>query len=254
MGDRVIGLDDFSDWPSEWSYLPRLGPDLDIDIEKVKLLNPDLVIASLSVPGMEKNIERLKEEKIPYIVLNPKSLHEIPNDIMKLGQALFVVDKAENLANRFRCELEQIQSHIPASSLPVRLYFEWWPKPVFSPGNKNWLTDISHLIGASQIFEEYDQESVQSDWETVADKNPDYCLIVWTGIPKHRIRKELITSRPAFQGQKWIEPGRLHILEEGWYCRPSPRILTGIKYLAHILYPERFISPNPNDPFHDTRQ
>ena len=41
--------------------LPRLGPDLSIDMDKLELYEPDLVLASLSVPGMEKNIEELEK-------------------------------------------------------------------------------------------------------------------------------------------------------------------------------------------------
>ncbi|SFI86318.1 cobalamin-binding protein [Thermoflavimicrobium dichotomicum] len=253
LDQQIVGLDNYSDWPSEWSHLPRLGPDLDIDIEKVKALEPDLVVASLSVPGMEKNIERLEQASLPYIILNPKSLHDIPQDILKLGRALGLDETATRVANRFQIELEQIQAHIPKRSNPEKLYWEWWPKPVFSPGKHNWLTDVTRLVGATHIFEEIEQESVQADWETVAQKQPDRCLIVWTGIPISRVRKELITSRPPFHGKKFATPERIHILEEGWYCRPSPRLLTGIKYLAHLLYPESFTIPDSNNPFQDNR-
>src|SRR5690606_14154443 len=71
LKDRIVGVDDYSDWPKEVNRLPKCGPDLDIDIDKVKSLRPDLVIASLSVPGMEKNIEGLKREGIPHLILAP---------------------------------------------------------------------------------------------------------------------------------------------------------------------------------------
>ena len=38
--------------PEDIQSLPRLGSDLDIDMDKVEALQPDLVLASLSVPGM----------------------------------------------------------------------------------------------------------------------------------------------------------------------------------------------------------
>ncbi|WP_368072810.1 ABC transporter substrate-binding protein [Bacillus sp. FJAT-27225] len=51
LTQSLVGVDDFSDWPEEILRLPRLGPDLHIDMEKVEALKPDLVLASLSVPG-----------------------------------------------------------------------------------------------------------------------------------------------------------------------------------------------------------
>lgn len=52
--DLLIGVDNFSDCPVSVHDLPKLGPDLSIDMDKVEALKPDLVLASLSVPGMRK--------------------------------------------------------------------------------------------------------------------------------------------------------------------------------------------------------
>lgn len=86
LAGQLIGVDDYSDWPEQVHHLPRLGPDLSINMDMVEELNPDLVIASLSVPGMEKNVEELKKRKIPHIILNPQSLTDIQNDLVATGK------------------------------------------------------------------------------------------------------------------------------------------------------------------------
>ena len=88
MIDHLIAVDDFSDWPESINRLPRLGPDLSIDMDKVESLKPDLVLASLSVPGMEKNIDELKKRKIPHIILNPQSLNDIADDLLLVGHRM----------------------------------------------------------------------------------------------------------------------------------------------------------------------
>jgi iron complex transport system substrate-binding protein len=51
-GDWLVGVDDHSDHPPEVvQALPRIGPDLDVDIARISALEPDLVITSLTVPG-----------------------------------------------------------------------------------------------------------------------------------------------------------------------------------------------------------
>jgi iron complex transport system substrate-binding protein len=250
--EEVAGLDNHSDWPEEWRHLPRVGPDLQINIEKVKQLSPDLVIASLSVPGMERNIEVLKRENLPTLVLNPKTFADIADDFRTLGEALGKKTEGETAAERFLAEIDRIRRHVPQGKRPTRLYWEWWPKPVFTPGKKNWLTEVSRLAGGVNVFEDEDAESVQTDWAGVKNRRPDLALIVWTGIDIRRIKKELITTRPDWQGETFAHPENVHILPEGWYCRPSPRLLTGIKHLAHLLHPERFAPPPPDDPYADT--
>ena len=61
----LAGVDDYSDYPKEVKSFPQLGPDLSINMDKLESLKPDLVFSSLSVPGMEKNIEELEKEKSP---------------------------------------------------------------------------------------------------------------------------------------------------------------------------------------------
>lgn len=53
---HLVGVDNDSTWPSTIQDIPKVGPDLQIDIQKVVSLRPDLVLASLSVPGMEKTL------------------------------------------------------------------------------------------------------------------------------------------------------------------------------------------------------
>lgn len=248
LKDQIVGVDNSSDWPAEVKQLPQCGPDINIDLDKVKSLRPDLVAASLSVPGMEKNIEGLKREGIPHIVLAAKNLEEIAEDIRRTGEAAGVGERAEQVAARFEQRLEEIRKRVPGDRPKPRLYWEWWPKPVFTPGKRNWLNEVSQLVGGVNVFGDVDRETVQSDWEEVARREPDLALIVWTGVDAGRIQKEQILNRPPWQGKSFAREDRVHILEEGWYCRPSPRLLTGIEYLAHLLYPEVFSPPDPEAP------
>ncbi|GGE06804.1 cobalamin-binding protein [Marinithermofilum abyssi] len=245
--DQVVGIDDYSDWPQEVEKLPRLGPDLSIDMGKLESLKPDWVLASLSVPGMEKNIEALQKRGIPYLVLYPDNIEGIPADMLRVGAYAGVEEKAAEAARRFEERLQRIQERIPHSN-PTRLYWEWWPKPVFTPGRDNWLTDVSRIVGAVNVFGDEPGQSVQTNWEEVVRRQPEVILVVWTGVPIHRVKKKTILSREVWKGQPFAKENRIHILEEGWFCRPSQRILTGIEHLAHLLYPDRFDPPDPNNP------
>lgn len=239
LDGQVVGLDDHSDWPPEWQHLPRVGPDLTIDMEKVEALAPDIVIASLSVPGMERNVDELKQRNIPHIVLNPAHLDEIGDDIRAVGRAVGIPETAERAAVRFHERLEHLRQ--TAASLPVRpkLYWEWWPNPIYTPGRGNWLTDISELAGAVNVFADYAEANVKTTREMVAERDPDHVCIVWCGIELKRIKREMIVGRPEWQEMTAIRMGNVHLLEEGLFCRPSPRILDGLEQLIQLIHPPK---------------
>lgn len=235
LTDLLVGVDDFSDWPESIQKLPRLGPDLSINLDLVEELKPDLVLASLSVPGMEKNIEGLKERGIPHIVLNPQSFEDIKNDLIKTADALGFPEKGEEASREFMNRLESIRRYNTGRTTHPSLYWEWWPKPVFTPGQINWLTELSEAAGARNIYADVKLASVQTDWEDVLARKPDIICIAWVGVQREKVKKSLITKRPGWSELDAVKKDRIFILEEDLFCRPSPRLLEGLEKLSTLL-------------------
>jgi iron complex transport system substrate-binding protein len=236
LTDLLVGVDDFSDWPESIAELPKLGPDLSIDLDLVKNLKPDLVLASLSVPGMEKNIDGLKARGIPHIILNPQSLQDIENDLIITAKAVNMPERGKEAAQRFRNRLEAIKQKGRKTSFKPKLYWEWWPKPVFTPGRINWLTEISEAAGAENIFKDVELASVQTDWNDVMSRNPDFICIAWVGVRRQKVKKQLICGRPGWDELDAVKQDRILILEEELYCRPSPRLLDGLENLFGLIH------------------
>jgi iron complex transport system substrate-binding protein len=244
----LVGVDDYSDWPAEVHSLPRLGPDLDINMDLVESLKPDLVLASLSVPGMEKNIERLEERGLPYHIFNPNSLEEIAVDLITLGKLTDLEERAKKSAADFLQLIEEYRTISETIEHRPSLYWEWWPKPVFTPGGKNWLTEISRLAGAENCYAHIDEASVQSDWDAVRDRKPDHVCLVWVGIQTDKVKPELLWRRPDWGEMQALQSNHVHVLDEPFFCRPSPRLLIGLKKIAAILHPTHYPAFEPDDP------
>lgn len=245
---QVVGVDNYSDWPEEVNRLPRLGPDLSIDMDKVEALQPDLVAASLSVPGMEKNIEALQARNLPYIVLNPNSLEEIAQDLVKLGRVTETEEKANQVVKRYHSFIKEYRQTASTIHDKPRLYWEWWPNPVFTPGGVNWLTEISALAGAENLFADEDTASVQTDWRKVVQKDPDHICMVWVGVTKDKVTTEFVLKREAANTLQAAKQNAIHVLEEPFFCRPSPRLLIGLKRIASIVHPDDYPPFDQSDP------
>ncbi|SEB08848.1 iron complex transport system substrate-binding protein [Thalassobacillus cyri] len=234
----LVGVDDYSDWPEEINHLPRVGPDLSIDMEKVAALEPDLVLASLSVPGMEKNIEALDKKGLPYIILNPNSLTEIADDLVTVGEAIGLESSAREKREEFVRNIEKYRSRAGQLTERPALYWEWWPKPIFTPGKANWLTEISELAGAYNIFQTEAEANIQTDWGDVLQRNPEHICMVWVGVKEEKMNPALVKKRPGWEEMTAVKQNQIHVLEESLYCRPSPRLLEGLKKLSDLLHPE----------------
>jgi len=247
LASSLIGVDNYSDWPEEVHTLPKLGSDLDIDIEKIKELQPDLVLASLSVPGMEKNIEKLKQYNIPYVIVpNPQTLTEVGESLLFVGEVTNTLEKAKKVHQKYQSIIEKYRAISSQVNMRKSVYWEWWAKPIFTPGGTNWLTEMSELAGGYNVFQDYAEASVQTTWEYVVSRNPEVFCVVWVGVQKGRVNPKVILKRESSREIKAIQHNELYILEEALFCRPSPKLLMGLTKIASILQPQLYPAFNEN--------
>ncbi len=234
LGREVVGVDDWSDWPEEVKELPRVGGDLNSDLDKVAALRPDLVLASLSVPGMERNVEGLVSRDLPHLVLDPHSLDEVLADILTVGEACGVKGRAEKVVEQLHARVEAVRKRRNARR-QVRIYWEWWPKPLIAAGGSSWVQQMSRLVGARNIFADCEKPSrVVTDPEIVK-RDPEVLMICWCGTLQKLQETSRVTSRPGWDGVAGVIAGRVHCVPEALFGRPSQRLLDGLEMLEEIV-------------------
>lgn len=248
LTEQLVAVDDYSDWPSSVHTLPKVGPDLHIDMDSVEAMKPDLVLASLSVPRMERNVTELEKRNIPYLVFQPHSLQDIANDLLRLGEALEQKERAQAVVERYYAIINQYAQLAKKVKQPTTLYWEWWPKPVFTPGKTNWLSEISELAGGTNLFADLEQANVQTDWEEIKKRNPHHICLVWVGVYTEKIDPNIVKKRPEWAQLEAVKSNRIYVLEEALFCRPSPRLLLGLKKIASLLHPDTFPAYDGTDP------
>ena len=228
----LVGVDDHSDFPPEVvSQLPRVGPDLDIDVERVAALSPDLVLASLTVPGHERIVERLERAGLPFIATEPTSLEDVYADVRLVAGRLGLPERGEAVVGEMQASLAPSGDGGPAPSILV----EWWPKPVIVPGRLSWVTQMLAAAGARGPL---DAEDVKSRPITDAEAralDPDAIVIAWCGVPFAKYRPEIVRRREAWRGLQAVKNGRIYRVPEAYLGRPGPRLGLGLAELRRIV-------------------
>jgi iron complex transport system substrate-binding protein len=241
VGKSVIGVDSYSDYPPVVKNLPRVGPDLRVSIEKISALKPDLVVASLTVPGMERNIEGLKEANLPFIVLNPTSIEETLKDILLLGKITETVAKAQGLVDEIKYTINSIKSKAQKAQYMPKLYWEWWPQPLIAACQHSWVTDMSEIVGGFNVFSYIEKASSIVEDSDIIRQDPDILLICWCGERmQEKMSQDEIIARPGWEKINGIRENNVHCVPEPLFGRPGPRIIDGLKTLSQIVHPEIF--------------
>ncbi len=234
LGPQVVGVDDWSDWPEEVKELPRVGGDLNSDLDRVTALRPDLILASLSVPGMERNVEGLKERNLPYLVLDPHSLDEVLADLLTVGSVCGVRARAEKVVEEAHRRIDAVRRR-RAARRDVRIYWEWWPKPLIAAGRSSWVHQMSRIVGARNVFGDVDAPSrVVSDSEVI-ERDPEMLMICWCGTLQRLQEISRVTSRPGWDRVAGVISSRIHCVPEALFGRPSQRLLEGLEMLDGLV-------------------
>ncbi len=235
----LVGADNHSDYPEDVvENLPRIGADLDVDVERILALEPDLVITSLTVPGHERCLERMEAARLPLLVTQPHTLSDVVADIRRIGAALDAVGPAERLALKFEAAL----AAPPPAHTPVPILIEWWPKPVIVPGRDSWVNEMLRLAGGVNPWREQGAESLQVDAAMARAAAPEAIVMSWCGVDESKYRPHVVRRREGWENIPAIARERIFSISEAWLGRPGPRLLDGIEKLREVVTAVRSLS------------
>ncbi|MFQ5993820.1 MAG: ABC transporter substrate-binding protein [Acidiferrobacterales bacterium] len=230
--DLLVGVDDHSDYPEEVvERLPRVGPDLGIEIERVRALKPDLVLASLTVPGHEKIVAALKQAELPYHAPAPTSLDDVYRDIREIAHLLGVSQRGEAVVASM-CQHIQVEH---SSHRRPSILVQWWPKPVIAPGKQSWVNMLLAAAGAVNPLAQRDVKSTPLEDAELCSLDPDAIVISWCGVKPEKYRPNVVYRNEAWRLMRALVNQRVYCVPEAYLGRPSPRLVEGYKALRNIV-------------------
>lgn len=230
--EMLVGVDDHSDFPPEVVRLPRLGPELSVDVGRVAALAPDLVLASLTVPGHEKVVAALEAAGLPLFVTEPYTLADVARDIEVIARLLGVPERGARLADDFLSALRD--ESCDAGPERPRILIEWWPKPVIAPGRRSWATEMIALAGGvNPIADEVASRPLGVGELCALD--PDAVVISWCGVPPAKYRRDVVLGRAGCAEIAAVRTGRVFPIPEAYLGRPGPRLVEGVRALKRVV-------------------
>ncbi len=231
--DLLVGVDDHSDYPEAVvARLPKVGPDLDIDVDAVAALRPDLVLATLTVPGHERVVERLSAAGLPFVAPEPVSVADVYRDVRDIGRLLGVEARAEELVREMHDALEPTA---PADPAAPSVLVQWWPKPVITPGRHSWATDVLAAAGARATLGHEDHKSRPVTDEEVAALAPDAVVLSWCGVHPDKYRPDVVLRNETWADLPFVRERRVYSVGEPLLGRPGPRLVEGVRALRAIV-------------------
>lgn len=223
LGEDVIGVTRYCDYPEEAKRKPKIGSWITTEPKRIAKLKPDLIFTSYFIP------EELRKWRGPgeVVHLYPKTLGDVLQSILHIGEATGRQNRAKSIVERMRKSLI-----IPQYGRRQRVYMEEWPFPPMTSGN--WVPELVAIAGGVQILSKKGKPSCEFAFSDLERENPDCMIFHWCGFGK-RFDKENVLQRDGWTTLRAVKENKLYTIEDSLINRPGPRLVEGVRKIRLLL-------------------
>lgn len=239
LGERVVGVSDYCDYPEEAKSKTSVGNYFNPSIENIVALEPDLVLTD----GHSEDIKQLDELEPPinYMVIDPRDIDGILEDLELLGKVTGTEDEAEELIEDMQDSIAHVLALVEGAPRPRVLFvidatdltFPW------TAGHGSFIDAFITMAGGENIAARTQGAWVQLSIEEIVNADPEIIILP----AKHGTAftsPETLMEHPVWQGTTAVKEGRIFIIDDDLVSRSGPRIVQGLEELARIIHPELF--------------
>jgi cobalamin transport system substrate-binding protein len=236
LQDKLVGITEHTDYPPEVLDLSKVGSYVNLNIETIAFLRPDLIIATED-GNPEEVIRRLEKLSIPIFVLRLRTYEEIQESLLTLGKYLGRESQAESSVKVMRQTASCISEKTRNAKRPSVLWI-YDTNPIVTAGRNTFTNELIKMAGGNSITEDVSIPYPRLTIENVIARNPGVIILTSMNPSLDRQEKEKWWSQwPMIQA---VRTKHVYVMESKNLDRPSPRIVFGFLRLAKTFHPEIF--------------
>jgi iron complex transport system substrate-binding protein len=237
LGERVVGVTRFCDWPPEADAKPEVGGYFDPNIEAIIALEPDLVVM---LPGHDRLSDLLSDLGIEYLILANETVSDIIVTIRSIGGRCGVSDAAECLADSLETVYEDgcqpTVSGRPRVLVVVDRDYGAAPEKIFAAGKGTWYDELITAAGGANALGDTAPLYPMLSPESIVFLSPDLIIDIVPGAESRGLSKETIAAdwkKIDILGSAAAR--RVHVLTGKECAVPGPRFVVLMKELCVLI-------------------
>ncbi len=232
LGDRVVGVTDWCDYPAEAKTKSKIG-DMNSNLEAILALNPDLIIGGYTLNT--EAIKKLRELKQTVFTVEPKTIEQVKERIVQVGLITNRQTEAEQLVESMNTKIDTVANAVSklSENEKKKIYLEF--DAMWTVGQGEFGHDLIGMAGAINVAKDK-QGWLEVNDEFVIKQNPD--VIVYASYTKDNAVAEVIKKRNGWAAITAVKDNQVLGIDANLLSRPGPRIADGLHELAKGVYPE----------------
>lgn len=212
--DKLVGCTSYCT-PAVNDGKVQVGSTIDINMEKVLMLKPDLVLAMmLTKPQDIATLKRLgiKVELIP----TPKNFDEICTQTLKIAGLLGVENEAKDLVQKSKQTVDSLKNIAGSNHEKHKIFFQLGANPIFTVLENTFMNDFILFCNGENIANGLTKGSMTR--ESVLMKNPDVIIVATMG--GFGVEEQKIWN--SYAGLKAVKNNKVFLIDSETSCSPTP--------------------------------
>jgi iron complex transport system substrate-binding protein len=222
---RLVGVDNYTNWPASVARLPRMGGVDDANIERIVALQPDLVLMGVSSRAMAR-LQGLGLRVAGFELKTMNDVHRVLRGVARILE----VDGAEAVWRRMDESIAQAARSIPPQRRGETVYFEIGSDG-YAASRSSHIGELLAQLGARNIVPGELGTVPKLNPEFVVRADPQVIMVVEHNVPS-------LQERPGWHLMRAVRDRRvcgLTAAENDVIMRPGPRIAEGAWVMARCL-------------------
>ena len=193
----------------------QIGSTVDVNIEKILKVKPDLVLAMLlTKPQDIETMRRLgiKVEVIP----TPKNFAEICSQTIDIAKLVGYESAAKVIVQKSKHTVDSLMQKSVQRSGKPKIFFQLGSNPIFTVLENTFMNDFILLCNGENIANGLTKGSVTR--ESVLMKNPDVIIVATMG----GFGAEEQKTWQSYAGLKAAKNNKIFLIDSETACSPTP--------------------------------
>ncbi len=239
LGDRVVGVTTYCDWPPEARRLPKIGGYVDPSVEAVVALTPDLVLVSPAAGNRDAALA-IRRLGIRLEVVRCETLDEAYVAIARTARVCGVEARGVELARAIRARVEATAARVRGAP-PVAALFCVQLDPLLAAGRGTLPSQLLELAGGRNVVtaERYPRIGIES----VLAAAPEAIVVARMDAPDADDPSRVLDYWRRWPAIPAVRSGRVYVIDATTALRAGPRVAEAAERLAGLLHPE--LAPRP---------
>lgn len=207
----------------------RVGGEKDPDLDAIRALAPDLVVANVE-ENLREHVEALRAGGIPVCVTFPRTVADSLAMIRELGEVTGAVDGARAVLAELEPLLAAVRGRL-AGRRPTPVFYPIWRDPWMTIGGDTYIHDLLATCGGANVFGDRDRYPTTT-LDEVATRAPEVVLLPDEPFRFRRVHLRDFEPYPAMPA---VRAGRLHLVDGKRFSWHGPRLAEALRTVPALL-------------------